>query len=295
MKVLKVTILILWEVITMTKLLSANFSRLMRDKMFWIVSAAMFIISAFMIIKNGMTAADMDDVNNIKSLNSCYFNMLPMLSFFYSVFISFFIGTDYSDGTIRNKIVIGHSRTNIYLSNFITCFAGTLIIFAALLIGGAFGVPYFGYWQGGIKDYIIVVFLGILITAALTAVLTLISMLSTNKAITVVLTIVVSLILTLAASSIYNILCEPEFTRDFVSISADGNIEFGPEVKNPAYVSGMQRKIYEFLLQFLPAGQSILIANEELTIPLVNAVYSVLLTVAVNICGVFIFKKKDLK
>lgn len=279
----------------MTKLLSANFSRLMRDKLLWIVSAAMLIMSALIMINSGITASNLDDANSVKSLNSCYFNVLPMISFFYSVFISFFIGTDYSDGTIRNKIIIGHRRTDIYLSNFITCFAGTLIIFAALLIGSAFGAIYFGYWQGGIKDYILVVILGILITAALTAVLTLISMLSTNKAITVVLTIVVSLGLVLTASSIYNILCEPEFVRDFVEMTADGNIIFGDEKPNPAYVSGMQRKIYEFLLQFLPTGQCILIANEELTVPLVNAVYSVLLTVAVNICGVFIFKKKDLK
>ena len=59
------------------------------------------------------------------------------------------------------------------------------------------------------------------------------------------------------------------------------------------YVSGMERKIDEFLLQFLPTGQSILIANEELTIPLVNAVYSIILTVTVNICGIFVFRKKD--
>lgn len=279
----------------MTKLLSGNFSRLVRDKLLWIVSAAMLIMSALIMINNGITASDLDDANSVKNLNSCYFNVLPMISFFYSVFISFFIGTDYSDGTIRNKIIIGHRRTDIYLSNFITCFAGTLIIFAALLIGSAFGAIYFGYWQGGIKDYILVVILGILITAALTAVLTLISMLSTNKAITVVLTIVVSLGLLLTASSIYNILCEPEFVRDFVEMTADGNIIFGDEKPNPAYVSGMQRKIYEFLLQFLPTGQCILIANEELTVPSVNAVYSVLLTVAVNICGVFIFKNKDLK
>lgn len=279
----------------MNKLLSANFSRLIRDKLFWIVSAAMLILSAFIIIKSGMSAGDTNEVNNIKSLNSCYFNLLPMIGFFYSVFISFFIGTDYSDGTIRNKIVIGHSRTDIYLSNYITCFAGTLIIFAALLIGSAFGAPYFGYWQDGIKDYMLIVTLCILITAVLTAVLTLISMLSTNKAITVVLTIVVSLVLMLTASIIYNALCEPEFTREFVSISADGTVEFGPEIANPVYVSGMQRKIYEWLLQFLPTGQSILITNEELTVPLVNAVYSVLLTVVVNICGIFAFRKKDLK
>lgn len=279
----------------MNKLLSANFSRLIREKIFWIATVVIFLLSAITIIKNGMSAADMKDANNIKILNSCYFNILPMISFFFSVFISFFIGTDYSDGTIRNKIVIGHSRTNIYLSNYITCFAGSLVILSALLIGSACGVPFFGYWQGGIKDYFINVLLCILITAVLTAILTMISMLSSNKAITVVLTVVVSLGLVLMASIIYNQLAEPEFTYDFVSLSADGTVEFGPEIANPSYVSGLERKIYEWLLQFLPTGQSVLIANEEITNPLINMAYSVIFTIAVNICGVLAFRKKNLK
>ena len=40
----------------MTKLLSANFSRLLRDKIFWIVSAVMLILAAFVAINNGITA-----------------------------------------------------------------------------------------------------------------------------------------------------------------------------------------------------------------------------------------------
>lgn len=279
----------------MTKLLSANFSRLIREKLFWIATVVIFLLSAITIIKNGMSAADMKDANNIKILNSCYFNILPMISFFFSVFISFFIGTDYSDGTMRNKIVIGHSRTNIYLSNYITCFAGSLVILSALLIGSAFGVPFFGYWQGGIKDYFMNVLLCILITAVLTSILTMISMLSSNKAITVVLTIVVSLVLVLIASIIYNQLAEPEFTRDFISMSADGTMELGPEISNPVYVSGMKRKFYEWLLQFLPTGQSVLIANGEITDPLINMIYSVVFIIAVNVCGVLAFKKKNLK
>ena len=279
----------------MSKLLTANFMRLKKDKILWIASAAMLIISAYSIIDKGMTMKTIDDANNVQNLNSVYFNFLPFAIFFYSVFVSLFTGTEYSDATIRNKIVIGHNRTDIYLSNYITCFAGTMVIFAALLIGGAFGVPYFGHWQGGIKNYIVVVMVCIFITAALTAVLTFVGMLSTNKAITVVIAMVISLVLVLMVSVMYNQLAEPEFTREFVSLSADGNVEFGPEIKNPVYISGVRRNVYEWLLQFLPTGQSILVSNEELTKPLINIIYSVIFTAAVNICGIFAFRKKDLK
>ena len=164
-----------------------------------------------------------------------------------------------------------------------------------MLIGNAFGVPYFGYWQGGIEDYAIIVSVCIFITAALTAILTFVSMLSTNKAIAVVISMVLSIALVLMASVIYNQLAEVEFTREFVSLSADGTVELGPEIKNPAYVSGWRRTIYEFLLQLFPTGQCVLIANEEITNPFINIIYSVIFTVAVNICGIFIFRKKDLK
>ncbi len=279
----------------MTKLLSANFSRLMRDKMLWIVSAAIFILSAYMIIRNGMSISDIDSVNNIRTLNACYFNILPAISFFYAVFISFFIGTDYSDGTIRNKIVIGHSRTDIYLSNYITSFAGSMIILIAMLIGCAIGFYFFGSWQGGIKDFFIKILLSILITAVFTAVITLISMLTTNKTIILVLALVACVALLFCGNMIYERLLNPEFTRDFISYNIDGTINFGPEKPNPAYVGGTKRQIYEWLLQFLPSCQSILIANEEITNPLLNIVYSVIFTIAVNVCGVLAFRKKDLK
>lgn len=279
----------------MTKLLSANFSRLMRDKILWIAAAVMLILSAYMIIDNGMTMKDFDDSNNIKNLNSIYFNLLPMILFVYSVFISLFIGTEYSDGTIRNKIVVGHSRLNIYIANYITCFVGTMIILIAMLIGCSFGVPFFGYWQGGTKSYLTAVLVSILITAVLTSILVFVSMLSTNKAMTVVISMVVSIALVLMASIIYNQLCEPEFTRDFISLSADGSMELGPEIKNPAYVSGIRRTLYEGILQIFPTGQSILLANEELTNPLIHIIYSIIFAVIVNICGVLAFRKKDLK
>lgn len=67
----------------MTKLLSANFSRLLRDKIFWIVSAVMLILAAFVAINNGITADSYyTNTNTVKSLNSCYFNILPMIGFF---------------------------------------------------------------------------------------------------------------------------------------------------------------------------------------------------------------------
>lgn len=282
----------------MSKLLSANFFRLKRDKIFWIVSAAMLVLSAFSMINNGITAqkyADQNIENNVTALESCYFNLMPMIGFFFSVFISLFLGTEYSEGTIRNKLISGHTRTDIYLSNYVTCLVGTEFIYVLFLIGGLVGIPFFGIWKAPISQIIIYTVIGFFITASLTAILNMLSMLSTNKAATAVLSIVLAFALMIIASSIYNVLAEPETTVEFISMSADGKVEFGDEIPNPAYVSGLERKIDKWIVQFLPTGQGILAANSEISQPVLNIVYSIIIAVIVNIAGIFAFRKKDLK
>lgn len=281
----------------MSKLLSANFNRLKRDKIFYIAIIAMLAITIYSSVNSALTVLKYQDINtdnNLTSFDSFYFDFIPIVGVFYAIFISLFLGTEYSEGTIRNKIVLGHTRTNIYLANFITCLAGDIVIYCAMLIGGLAAIPYLGGWQGGTAALLANILIGLFLTAALTAILTMLSMLSTNKAITAVAAILLALVLMIAASSFYNILQEPEFLRDFVSISADGQVVLGDEKPNPAYVSGFVRKLYEFLVIFLPTGQGILMANQEIHFPF-EIIYSTIITVAVNICGIFAFKKKDLK
>ena len=53
---------------------------------------------------------------------------------------------DFSFGTIRNKIISGHSRTSIFLSNFIVCLTmlfGIILAHALLTLG--ISLPFFEY------------------------------------------------------------------------------------------------------------------------------------------------------
>ncbi len=80
-----------------------------------------------------------------------------------------------------------------------------------------------------------------------------------------------------------------------MELTAAGVVQAAEPQPNPFYIGGVQRKVYEFLLQFLPTGQGILLANEEITHPVLNLIYSAVLTVTINICGIFAFKKKEIK
>lgn len=277
----------------MSKLISANFYRLKRDKIFRITAAAMFVMQIFMLIDR-VKFNNNSSSGNLLTLNNFFFEYMPMIGFLYAIFISLFLGKEYSEGTIRNKLIMGHTRQNIYLSNYITCFFGSLVIYGMLITGGLIGIPFLGKWQGSTGSFILYIIIGIFIMAVLTALLTMLAMLFPNRAVNAVASLVLMLIFMMIGSIIYNALSEPETTRDFIAMSLDG-VTYGPETPNPNYVSGMQRKIYEFLLQFLPSGQGILMANGEISIPVLNIVYSVIITAVINIIGIFAFKKKDLK
>lgn len=250
-----------------------------------------FIISFMLLGCN--TAAHMAQKGIKRDLDHYYFNTLPFFGLFLSVFTSQFIGTEYSDGTIRNKIVIGHTRAEIYLSNLCVCLIAAFLLFAVWAFSGMIGIPFLGTWSVGpskLAEYLILSFLGIVM---LTAIFTFISQLTLSKATSAILSILTALFLLMAASMIYNLLCEPE-TISEMAVTING-IEAGAPMPNPNYVGGTLRTILQALLQILPTGQEILIADLEVSHPDLMILSSVLLTVIITSCGIVLFQKKDLK
>lgn len=67
------------------------------------------------------------------------------------------------------------------------------------------------------------------------------------------------------------------------------------ESKNPNYLSGTKRKVYEFLYEFTSGGQVFQTANMEAEHPGHLALYDGLILVASTVGGVMAFRRKDLK
>ena len=95
----------------MSKLLSADFARLKKDKVFWIGMIFMFVLG---ILSPVMNYIDMNRGGYEIPLESSFFVYAIYIGILLSAFCSLFVGTEYSDGTIRNKIVIGHGRIQVY-------------------------------------------------------------------------------------------------------------------------------------------------------------------------------------
>lgn len=274
----------------MTNLLRANFSRLKRDGVFWVCVLTTLACSiGFMVLwclENAERGA-------LTDLDEFYFRFSAATGFFYAMFTCLFLSVEYGEGTIRNKLTVGHTRREVYLSNFITVFAASLCIAAAWLIGGLAGVPFLGFLTIGPVGMALCFVIIVGFTAAFSAVYTFIGMLNDRRSATAV-TIAVWLILVLVSSFFENTLHEPEVITQML-VSTDGGAPAAITEPNPYYISGIQREIYEFVVDFLPTGQSSSLQNIKIGHPVRMLLSSLGITAAFTFGGLKLFQRKDLK
>ncbi len=276
----------------MRKLLSANYFRLWRDKIFWICMGTMLVYSvAYML--NGCRQATVDLAEYNYSIDRYYFHFTMSIGVFCAVFSSMFFGTEYSDGTIRNKVIVGHTKVNIYIASLITTITATLLIVFVWMIGASVAIPILGIWEMGIPNLLIYLLIILMLAVALAAICTLINMISTNKAFTVIISVLLIMGLLILASMFYNGFSEPEMTSG-VQITANG-MQMSEPMPNPNYISGEMRKIYEFILDFLPTGQGLTVWQVEVRHPIRMILSSAAITILTTLSGIFVFKKKNLK
>ncbi len=276
----------------MFNLLRANLVRLKKDKVFWVALIFMLAYSVFAVLSNGRQAVQMQ-YQDYEFLDNLYFDLTPMVGIFFAIIISLYLGKEYGDGTLRNKIIVGHSRVNIYMANLLTSFLISFSFVAVWLIGGLAGRIYMKEWQMSLSWTLLYVLMVLLLNFVLAAIFTLIGMLATNKAATAIITILLFFLLLLGSLRIYSSLGEPETINDIV-VTAEG-MQWGEPEENPFYISGTKRVIYEKALRILPTGQAILITNREITEAVFPIVSSGALLLIVSGTGIVLFKRKDLK
>lgn len=214
-----------------------------------------------------------------------------------AIFIGLFIGTEYSSGTMRNKLVIGHSRVAIYFANLAVCVAAAVLIHVTYavttLLGGLIA---FGGVLTQMDAFIKIFAVSLIVVTAFAAMLLPLSALIPSKSAGVTTVIMTSFVLMMLAMVIHSALGEPEVYEAYTMIDASGVEISEPEMKNPFYVSGVQREIYEALYDILPTCQAARIQLDDMpespaVIPLWSSAVIILTTAA----GTVFFKRKDLK
>lgn len=256
----------------MSKLLRANFNRLLKSKLFRFGAVFMLALGIYFPIQNYNI---MQNEGRVISLDGAFFMFVVIIPLILSVFCGFFIGTEYSDGTMRNKFIIGSTRCSVYIANFLSCTAAAFIISTAYAVPYLIcGIPLLGTFNADISRVIAVMLCVLAVTEVFAAIFTLISMLIPNKANGAVSCIIIGLVLFI--SGIYGGL----YIRS--SLAA----------KN---LSGTKRAVCEFLYDFLPGCQLIQLCNMNAVHPLRMFLSSAFLAVSATVIGVLIFRKKDIK
>lgn len=274
----------------MSKLLSAGFIRLRKDKIFWIALIFMFGAGVFFPVMRYM---DMQQSGYINNIDNGFFACALFIGIVMAVFCSLFIGTEYSDGTIRNKVVIGQKRTSIYLSNLIICAIVSIVMCAAFLIAYlCVSIPLLGFFEMGIKLVLLFTLAVFVLSIAFASIFTLISMLNHNKAITAVVCILLAFLLLFAGAQLYKMLNEPETNMGL--ITTENGQEY-QEIPNPNYLEDGKREVVQFLYDFVPGGQALQCVSLEANNIVVLPVYSLIIIILTTGIGMFFFRKKELK
>lgn len=276
----------------MCKLLRANFYRLRHDRTFRLLSALTVFFGVLMTVVNAINvhrqgAAWVMDFRLLTSAILC-----PILN---SVLAALFVGSDYSDGTLRNKLIAGHRRSSIYLANLITCCcAGMLLSIAFIVPQGALGLLLGEQIQSAPAKLLMYVALSFALMIAFTALFTLIAMLCQNKSHTTAGCILLTFALLFAGVYISSTLEEPEYLAAY-SYTENGVTVEEPEQKNPYYITGVKRQVYEFLQDLTPGGQVIQVSEMGVEKPVMLAVYDGLILLLVTGVGLMLFRREDLK
>lgn len=277
----------------MRRLMNAGLNRLFRSRLFWLemIFCAGFSLWILLINYSPAIQASGDRVY----MDSVFFTLHQIMGVVLAVSISLAVGTEYSDGTMRNKLIVGRTRGEVYFSQLLTHMIATVL---ALLAHGAvnftLGLQLFGSFEMPAVQLATVLGCVVLNMMVYAALFSAIALNCSNRAFSAVASLLLAIALIFIASFCYAKLCEPEMTYDGVTITVDG-LQYGDLIANPAYVRGGMRQVYQFICDLLPSGQLMQIQDGAFDgcarWPAFSAVLGTLITAA----GFYLFRRRDIR
>lgn len=276
----------------MRDLLSANLLRLKKNYAFWGAMGVSF----------GLALATVIDVYRVAqafggttSVDAELFKYAAFIGILAAELIPLFFGTEYSNGAIRNKLIVGQSRLSIYFANLITGFAACVLCSAAYMLGCmALGIPLLGWFTQPPALLFTALIGSLLMTAAFCAIFTFVTMNCAKKSTSVVICLLGTFAAFIWAFVIHSMLEAPEFIQGY-EMSVNGQVVNAVPEPNPNHLTGLKREVYQFLFDLLPSGQSIQYCSLVLSDPVRLMGLAAAVCVVFTGAGAALFRRKDLK
>ena len=278
----------------MRNLLSAGLVRLARCKALWLSCAVATGYEVFAVLSRCQRVVE--ETTYSHNLDGGFFRFAGVIGLVSALACAFLIGPEHGDGTMRNKMIIGHSRRDIYLSNLIlSTLASLMTCLAAVLPGLVLGLPLLGGFEMGTARATLMI-LGICtLSMAYAALFTLVTMLISGRTVSLTAAMVLALALLAAGAYLNGRLSAPPTIQGY-DLSVNGQLVAAKPSPNPAYIpEGLMRSALQFLYDFLPGGQTGQYVTTEVARPVLLMVYDVVIFVAATTAGLVLFRRKDLK
>lgn len=183
-----------------------------------------------------------------------------------AIVISWIVGREAAEGGFRNKIIIGHTKGQIFLSELILGSAFSLVM-AVIFFGIFFTINYyvFAYFP---TDIIVMMLLNcVLAGVCLTAMLATLCCLITNRIASAIVNMLLVFAMFLGTSEVEHALLQPEYFESYSSTleqwtDEEGNVhsethkieESIQKTENPAYIAEPLRTVYKIVYRISPYG-----------------------------------------
>lgn len=195
----------------MTRLLKSDFYRLLKSKLSivtMIIAVVLPLLAALMIYVIGLLLESIDPesvglLGGQVLISSC-FSFTNNFGIILPIFAAIFIMLDISSGTVRNKIILGYNRYQIYASHFIVTltyclvgialYAGMTLAFSSLILGTI------ELTEAQLLSYVYYFILGFISFALVASIATFFSLSTLNSAGSVILTLATCLVIGLVSS-----------------------------------------------------------------------------------------------
>lgn len=288
----------------MYKLLNASFYRLRKNKIFLGLVILTIIIAVFMLVSEYLNNIKYSSVFGISSNTTDILLMkfINIIGFFIAIFTSLFVGAEYSDGTIRNKIVAGHSRKNIYLSNLIVSIVvGLILEFIYLIIISIVAIPLLGSIQMTFSQLAVILLDIIMIIIVYSSIFNFIALICSNITISTVSSLLLILIMFVTDMFLSPTANSTEYIQKNIVMDEQGNVTY-EVVKNEDYPGKLVQTICKTISNFNPVSQAIEISGNKINMNeedfnnmKVYPLYSLGLIIIITAIGIYLFNIKELK
>ena len=275
----------------MRNLFSVGLFRTVRSKLFYILLALTALVMAYVYYNTYRVQLGPD----FSQLDLYFFQFINANIVSAAVFCPLFLSSEYGDGALRNKLMVGRTRPQIYLANLaVNCLYGTAACLAAVVAGLCVGVPLLGWFQNaGPEKIMLYVLLALATTWVCAALYTFLSMVVASRGVAITLCILLAFGLILLGQYLYLALSQEEvLTALFYTDTGEMAVSEQP---NPVYLTGFARQVYQFFYELTPGGQAYQILGMSAQSPLRLLGYSGLVFVLGTGLGLAIFQKKDVK